>query len=169
MANLRSANSACFILMVPVVVIAYFFLAPGFVRRIEPVAEPITVGNVTLQLVMADFEETHGLWPISSTIAYRPFGRISGLILNASTSLRNARYRITITSSDGVTRVSRCYVGSTDACDFQADLARADLNKGIKLTVVNDRDGRVVIPPRLVIFTHTVSYSLARWDAMMTV
>src|ERR1043165_7666840 len=118
MANLRSANSACFILMVPVVVIAYFFLAPGFVRRIEPVAEPITVGNVTLQLVMADFEETHGLWPISSTIAYRPFGRISGLILNASTSLRNARYRITITSSDGVTRVSRCYVGSTDACDF---------------------------------------------------
>lgn len=155
--------------MVPVVVVAYFFLAPGFVHRIEPVAAPITVGDVTLQLTMADFEETNGRWPISSTITYREFGRVSGLILNGSTSLRDARYRITITSNDGTTRVSHCYVGSADACYFRADLSRADLNKGIQLTVVDDRHGRAVIPTRLVTFTRTVSYSLARWDAMMTV
>jgi len=155
--------------MVPVVVVAYFFLAPGFVRRIEPVAEPITVGKVTLQLVMTGFDETHGAWPISTTITYPNFGRIGGLILNDSTSLRNSRYRITIVSSDGMTRVSRCYVGSWEACYFRADLTRADLNKGVQLAVVDDRDGRIVIPPRLVIFKRTVSYSLVRWDAMMTV
>ena len=65
--------------------------------------------------------------------------------------------------------MSRCYVGSAEACYFRADLSRADLNKGIQLTVVDDRDGRAVIPTRLVTFTRTVSYSLARWDAMMTV
>lgn len=170
MANLLGAKSTCFlVLLVPVVVIAYFFLAPGFVRRIEPVAAPITVGNVILQLNMADFEKTNGLWPISSTITYRDFGRVRGLILNGSPPLLNARYRIAITSSDGTTRVSRCYVGSAEACDFRADLTRADLDKGIQLTVVDDRDGRAVIPTRLVIFTRTVSYSLARWDAMMSV
>lgn len=148
--------------------VAYLF-GLGWVRTVAPIAAPLTSRNLLIQLKAVDFKESWGVWPIVSTVTYPNVGPIRGEIRNHPGSGRNTDYRITIASPTGMAREIRCLRDYRDACYFHADLGQTDLTKGILISVADIRDGRTLVPPQLVTFTRRSSYSIALWDALMSV
>ena len=153
--------------LTPVVAIMLFLFGVSLDRTVSLEAVPIVAGDVELHLEAADFRESTGAWPIVSTVTYVDNGRIRGEIRQRASAGRTTDFRVVITSREGVSRVTHCYPDYKDACYFDVDLGRTNMTKGIQVTVLNPRDGRVVIAPRAVGFSRSTSYSSARWDALM--
>ncbi|WP_139181740.1 hypothetical protein [Edaphosphingomonas haloaromaticamans] len=159
----------CSIAFLLIAIPAMYLFGLGWVRTIAPVAAPLASGNLLIQLEATDFEETIDLWPIVSTVTYPNTGPIRGKMRNSAGGDRRTDYKITISSQRGGAREVRCHRDYRDACYFDADLGQTDLTEGVLISVVDANDGQTLVPHRLVNFRRISTYSLALWDALMSV
>ncbi|MET0245105.1 MAG: hypothetical protein ABW182_00005 [Sphingomonas sp.] len=155
--------SVAILLIVP---LAFLFSA---VRTVAPVAPPLASGGVAVHLEAVKFKESYGPWPIVSTITYPNAGPIRGEIRSLSGRDRASDYVITLTSDRGAATQVRCDPQYAERCFFRADLGGSDVTRGVTVSVRDLDSGQTVVQAQTVLFIRKSSYSLALWDALMSV
>jgi hypothetical protein len=156
----------CSLAVLLIVPLALLFSA---VRTVAPVAPPLASGGVVVHLQAAEFQERFGPWPTVFMITYPNAGPIRGEIRSQSGRHRASDYVISIASGTGAATQVRCDPEYAERCFFRADLDKSDLTKGLTASVSDAGSRETVVQPQTIMFTRKASYSLALWDALMSV
>jgi hypothetical protein len=124
---------------------------------------------VAVHLEAVEFKASYGPWPIVSTITYPNAGPIRGEVRSLSGRDRASDYLITLTSDRGAATQVRCDPHYAERCFFRADLGGSDLTKGLTVSVSDAGSRKTVVQPQTIMLIRKARYSLALWDALMSV